>query len=597
MKIFTGIFKIKYKTFMKTSYLIPCLMAIAFITGCIKEEGEELTIIRRVGDSTMLSNEGGYFYGEAQKDKCIGNYDTIVISTSGVKKVQKVDCYMEIESKFYDLSPSYYNANAAKDTIIKCGFVYSRKNQKPIVGADDCYAEYVDNFKLDGNDTLKFSKELHNLDFNAKYFIRSFVINQKKDTCYNAQVLDTTTTLPGDVWFQRNDAKLGGGIKMPICFTIEDGDYKGVYIYGGCDGYECKYDLWKYNKDDDEWEQIASYSEGDNSEYFSRRCNGAAFVTKGLKENFDDYLVYICGGEDQDSKPTNKVFTYNPRTNRFNSQQDHPNGRSRVQDLPQPLTGLIAFELKNQGGGDHDKLYYVGLGSTATDITKPENKSINSLIYKYEVQYDRTYTTDEIDKSALSWSNNTSLTSNNNTIGEGLSNPVFIKVNETSFYIGTGNSSRSKNYINENSDTVKTNLSNTFYYFSANTTGTLTLNTNRTITAPAEFLPRTNAVGFFLSYNKGERSFNRLYVGTGKDDNGNILKDFWAYDLSDSKWIRCSDCSIEKYRCGAIGFVVERTDDEYYNAMGANKRGIVAFGEGYDANGATLFKDVWEYLP
>ena len=582
---------------MKTSYLIPCIIAISLVTSCIKEEGEELTILRTVGDSTMLSNEDGYFYGEAEKDKCIGNYDTIVIAEQGIKKIQKVDCYMNVEAKYYNLSPTYYSANSAQDTIVKCGFAYSRKNQKPIIGQEDTKVEYAQSFKNLSGDSIKFNVEIHNLDFNAKYFIRSFVINQKKDTCYNAHVLDTTTTLPGNVWFQRKDATLATGIEMPICFTIEEeGPCQGTYIYGGRDDFKCYNDLWKYSEEDDSWEQKASF---ENDIYKPYRCNGAAFVTK-LRKSYNDYLIYICGGENAEGVPLAQVFTYNPQGNRYNNQDDHPNGRAYVQELPQALTGLVAFELKNQGGGDQNQIYYVGLGSTATDITKPYNRSVNSIIYKYDVQYDKFFKrerTEDMDTALLTWKNAGSLTGNNNTIGEALSNPVFLKVNETSFYIGTGNSTRTKDYTNVEGITTKTNLSNTFYYFTNNNEGTLVLNSNRTITAPAEFVPRTNAAGFFISYNKGERNYNRLYVGTGIDDN-NVLKDFWAYDMSDQKWIRCSDCSIEKYRYGAVGFVVERTDDEYYNTLGTNKRGIIAFGRGFGSDGTpTLFKDVWEYLP
>lgn len=87
----------------------------------------------------------------------------------------------------------------------------------------------------------------------------------------------------------------------------------------------------------------------------------------------------------------------------------------------------------------------------------------------------------------------------------------------------------------------------------------------------ADAKARSGAVAF----NAG----NKGYVGTGVDDNGNKLNDFWCYNPGTNDWT-----SVNPYpgsaRYSAVAFSV-------------NDKGYV--GTGYDVNGET--KDFYEYTP
>ncbi|MBO4243668.1 MAG: hypothetical protein J5882_01260, partial [Bacteroidales bacterium] len=94
-------------------------------------------------------------------------------------------------------------------------------------------------------------------------------------------------------------------------------------------------------------------------------------------------------------------------------------------------------------------------------------------------------------------------------------------------------------------------------------------------------------------------SHSNFYVGTGIDQDGNVLNDFWAFDLANSSWKRIRDCS-NIVRHGAVGFSILRTDDLVNKGAEPQQRGIVAFGKGYQLGKPedyTVRNDVWEYLP
>lgn len=82
---------------------------------------------------------------------------------------------------------------------------------------------------------------------------------------------------------------------------------------------------------------------------------------------------------------------------------------------------------------------------------------------------------------------------------------------------------------------------------------------------------RSNAVAFSL--------LDQGYVGTGRDVNGNLLKDFWKFDPGSGVWTQVADFGGTA-RTGAVGFAI---DSSGY------------LGTGMDGSG--LVKDFWKYNP
>lgn len=89
---------------------------------------------------------------------------------------------------------------------------------------------------------------------------------------------------------------------------------------------------------------------------------------------------------------------------------------------------------------------------------------------------------------------------------------------------------------------------------------------------PAEAKARSGAVAFAAS-NKG-------FVGTGVDDNGDKLKDFWSYNPATNTWSKVDAEFPGTARYSGVAFAI-------------NDKGYV--GTGVDTNGET--KDFYEYSP
>ena len=76
---------------MKSKILFTCVVALALLSGCIKDEGEDLLIMRQnVCDSTVVTGAGGYMEGVATKDSIVKNsFETIITDN----QIQKLNCY------------------------------------------------------------------------------------------------------------------------------------------------------------------------------------------------------------------------------------------------------------------------------------------------------------------------------------------------------------------------------------------------------------------------------------------------------------------------------------------------------------------------
>jgi len=250
---------------MKASHLIPYLMTIAVITGCIKEDGEPYTIMREIDTTnTLVSSLKGYMYGTAQKSEI--TKDTFELKI-GASQIEDLDVYLGLKSSVYVYDTSH---------IVQCGYVYSYTNTNPTVGQDSTCKlfENITWNSANNHDSIKFEGEQHNLKFNSDIHIRPFVVNQAGDTCYSPRTINHTTSKPSNVWFRRKDAMLSARSEA-ISATTNGGL---VYVYGGRGNMECYSDMWVYNSTNDTWEQKATFSEK-NTYFYTRpveRCNGAA---------------------------------------------------------------------------------------------------------------------------------------------------------------------------------------------------------------------------------------------------------------------------------------------------------------------------------
>lgn len=556
---------------MKTSHLIPYLMTIAVVTGCIKEDGEPYTIEREIEPTTLISSLKGYMYGTANTD--VITKDTFELFFDK-RNIQDLDVYLGLKSKFYVYDTSH---------IVQCGYVYSYIDTMPTIKKPDCEIFDIDNIqwnKDNNHDSITFEGEQHNLKFHTDIYIRSFVVTKAGDTCYNQQVLTHKTSMPSDVWYQRNDA--------PGLFPAREGIITATsekagktYFYGGRGPTSCYSDLWIYNAENDTWEQLATFnqSEAYPSTGPTERCYGAAFMYYNSLKN--DTLMYILGGENASGEATDGNFIYSIKNNRFGNSIDHPTGRHYVEPLKNPTSGLIAFSI--DAPNNLGTINIIGMGMMHDEMSSVT--AIEPQLFSYNVEKDRTT---EDGTNYQTWLTCGSLTKEN-VIGDkaiiGYNKSMVVKINKNTVIIGTG----------EGSDD---NLGRVFYEVKCKKDGDI--DCKQLPAPPEDFVARTNAAGFYLEYNHLGSTHSNFYVGTGLDKDGNILNDFWAYDIANGTWSRKRDCSnIVRY--GAVGFSILRTDDLVNKGAEPQQRGILAFGKGYQLDGETtapaVRNDVWEYLP
>ena len=616
---------------MKTKYLYSCVVALALLAGCIKDEGEILTVVRtNVTDSTVITAEDGYMQGVARMDMVTENYFDKVVNSQN--QIEELNCYTRLQSEFTGL-------DAARNGKIKSvGYVYSHENKTPVISDKQrCNTYYVPGV-TPSEPSVSFSGLLTKLDPNSTYYVRSFAVCEgdgKNDSViYNSRVLEYKTVLPEDVWVQRSDApNTMSGRSMPFVCTKG----QSVYVYGGRSGASCYNDLWRYNPDTDTWEQQGTF-EATNSHYIGteERCNGAMFAYPNVKAQ--DTLLYVVGGEFGNGTYTATVFYYSTKNNRFAYQADHPNAgtqfpvydengapvyktdddgniiepkvqemrsmvRSYVEDLPiyKPinqgngvitnkyfgLAGAVAFSMP---GIDGTTRYYIAFGKN--DITDSDQKHIQTNVYEYDVKYDRTCNgVNEV--SEWAWKN-WSIGGDDRSI-EGLYQAVCVQCGDR-VILGTGESTKGR---------VSDNFYSVSFSKSDLTIRMEQLPYNDEFTNG--FKPRANASAFYLNYTKDGVQYDRFYVGCGRtcleddyvQEPEQLLNDFWCYDFNTRQWSRKADCS-NVLRQGAAGFTIKRKDDYFVKEkFSVNERGMFTFGEGYipgDGYRGSL-NDNWEYIP
>lgn len=255
--------------------------------------------------------------------------------------------------------------------------------------------------------------------------------------------------------------------------------------------------------------------------------------------------------------------------------------RAYIEDLQEPMAGIVAFSYKTTTGLTR---YYIGLGKT--------EKGVNNNFYEYNRNYDMIdYQHQDANYSQLTWESQGSIATRGNGIG--LYQPV-LEVCGSIILVGTG----------ETADGV----TDKFYSLSVDVTGQIS---SSEFSKPSDpkypneiFKPRANAASFYLNYTADGITYNRFYIGTGRTgkENGSydLLNDFWCYDFNTKQWNILRECSNIK-REGAVGFPIERNDDEFTKDQGVNARGIFSFGYGYNItegnSTSNYLNDNWEYLP
>lgn len=587
---------------MKRNCIFPCLMIIALITGCIKEEGESYSVSRTVSDSAIYTAEKGYLYGESTTPVCTAK-DYKVVS---VNKIMKLYCTLTMQG-------SFYNMDQSKDSTIKaCGFVASQNNSLCFINCDDTEKHITlsagNGFESNWSsaENFDFTATIPELEHKKDYYVRSFVITDRGDTAYSHTSVKVQTAKPRDIWFEREKATLSAREKA---FKFQHGEYE--YVYGGRGAIKCYNDMWRYNHNTEEWTQVGSGTDVSTPTGTapSEKCNGAALViprsslTGTDKVSNGDTLIYFTGGEDEDENPLNSTIWYSIKNQRFCATADLPNNRNYVGELPLPLKGCVGFYLETSGM----RYFYVGLGTNSVNAPSPE-------IYNYypegdkiilTITYLRNYdnTGDSLDlegnrivektttKYDIAWNQAANLT--NNKVGEGLSDPICVQVTDQKVVVGTG--------VGSTTGKPTGKPTRRFYPITSGTLYDATVGTP--FEGPTDMTPRTAATGFYLHFTDEEGNENsKLYVGTGIDENGNYLNDFWCYDFISSTWAKISDCGYREttgkvFRAYATSFSIERQDELY----SIDQRGIVCLGRGYNETGSSsqtsLFQDMWEYLP
>ena len=323
---------------MKSKFLFTCVVALALLSGCIKEEGDDLLIMRKeVCDSTVVTAAGGYMEGIATKDSIVRNsFETIITDN----QIEKLNCYTKLHSEFQDL-------NTTRNGIKEVGYVYSHTNKMPVISdKQNCKVVSVRKDVSTSDADVTFEGTLNELDFNSTYYVRSYAIckgDGKADSViYNGRALEYKTVLPEDVWVQRNDAPATMmGRKLPFSTRVDiaamgldavravlpktmlDQDSL-VYVYGGKNGNTLFNDLWKYNPTNDTWQQMGTFDKGETMHTGpAKRCNGAMLAYPNTKAA--DVLLFIIGGEVSSDTYTGTIFYYSTKENRFANYVDHPN--------------------------------------------------------------------------------------------------------------------------------------------------------------------------------------------------------------------------------------------------------------------------------
>ncbi len=526
--------------------------------------------------------DGGTYITPDGKFKYIsGTKDSLILVTDIYAEVQENITYVRVNSD-----------GILTDSILIYGHVYSLSPNAVVCGYDsvskiDLMARLDENseiFYIGGTEQTEFLTEddlyagmefsnSFGLQYEKDYYVRSFVVTGRfvggspeyKDIAYNQSELVVRTSDPDDLW-------VGGGmVDTPADFPDQ--------INWGATSF--------------------SY-------------NGYMFVLQGHDETFDDYIV---------------IERYDPVTNTW---ADPPPYKSQFVGSLENFSNAVCFVLEDCEIGTnvfHDCLY-VGLGITSDqDVGNVE-------FYRLDLEANT-------NNPIGDWGEWVNITDGNpseqdfpGTITE---NSIAFSINGIA-YIGLGTTDYSNNAVpyfykfdpndrdvthdkgtwtkigdfpgGDRTGAVTFKIENNVYVCCGRDDGGVYYNdlwmarqtTGDNLTwVQREDLPgeaRVEAVGFAL----GEMG----YVGTGMNESGEALSDFWRYNPFTNNWDQRANFGevdmdtnpnddihdwqvVGLPRYEAVGVGIKISDSDYRAYVGTGWAGIAGEAENYN--------DFWHYRP
>jgi N-acetylneuraminic acid mutarotase len=496
---------------MKKNLLYIFLIFIT-INSCVRELGDKFTLSRRPIGSEFITSNKAYMYA---------------CSTADVLKglaVHDADFETEI-----------FNINNDSIKILKAGYcwIYEGYGDTPFLFDNNVnYSFFVDSIS---SDTV-ISAKIAGLGMDSVYFVRSFIIAEdlrwhKTDTGYNQTVLRIRTLLPENLWIKKDDY-WGGNRQDAVSFVLNN----EAYIFGGFDGLNLYNDTWKYNPDNDTWQQVGTAGASQKG-----RRGAVSFI-------IDDEAWVGLGETDVVNNKLDSTFIY--YTSATNS------WREKYNEFPESRKDAIGFTLQI----GNDQVGFVGFGKNSYGFE-------TSDLYKYLQEADTAGT-------QLAWQQ-VLMTSPPARTG------ATVTVIENRAFMFGG----------EDNGVYK----NDFWMFDG-----VSQYPNGTWQKLADFpgAARSNAVSFSLEYTKLSVDYKVIYVGTGRIGNNDTLlaNDFYKYDIGSQQWSPISHLggpgADAEPRENAVAFDIVKDHDEY--GIGVFNRGFVGTGR---TKHNIAVRDFWEYFP
>ena len=525
--------------------------------------------------------DGGTFITPDGKVKYIsGSKDSLILVT---------DIYAEVQENI-----TYVRKNSdgvLTDSILIFGHVYSLSPNAVVCGYDS--VSKIDLLaRLDQNSVYTYAgssgpdrfmnesdlyagfefKNSFGLQYEKDYYVRSFVVTGRfvggnpeyKDIAYNQSELLVRTSDPNDLW-------VGGGmVDTPAEFPDQINWGATSFTYNGymfvLQGHDETFDdnivLERFDPVTNTWSDPPPYK----SKYvgsLSNFSNAVCFVIEDTKVGegvFHDCLFVGLGITSDSDSGNEEFFRLDLEANTSNVIGDWGEWKNITdgageQDFPGTITeNSITFTINN--------IAYIGLGTT--------DYSNNAVEYFYKFDPNE----QDIDHQQGTW------TKIGDFPGGKRTGAVTFTI-ENNVYVSCGK---------DDGGVYKNDL-----WMARQTTGDfLTWVQRRSLPGEA----REEAVGFAL----GETG----YVGTGKNESGEALSDFWRYNPFTNNW-------DQRANFGEVDMDTNPNDDIHdwvvvglprYEAVGvgikisdSDYRAYVGTGWAGDAGTAENYNDFWHYRP
>jgi N-acetylneuraminic acid mutarotase len=393
--------------------------------------------------------------------------------------------------------------NNITTTTATCGGNVSSDGGSNITQRGICYSTIqnptiLNNIVTAIGTTGTFTCNLTDLNSNTTYYVKSFATNNI-GTGYGVQKSFVTASLISDIWIMKSDFT-GGNREDAVSFVLNN----EAYVFGGFDGLNIHNDTWKYNPNNDTWQQVGTAGVSQ-----SGRKGAVAFV-------IDEKAWVGLGVTDLINNNIDSSFVY--YTSSTNS------WRQKYSEFPIQLKDAIGFTL--QVGTDQRG--FVGFGKNEYGIE-------NGDLYMYLQEADTA-------GSRLAW---IQVTINGQSPSARAGATVTVIENKAFICCGEDNGI----------------YKNDLWMFDG-----VSQFPNGTWQKLADFpgAARSNAVSFSLEYTKLSIDYKVIYVGTGVSNSGLLLNDYWSYDLASQTWMEISLLGapniIAVPRESAVGFDINGSE-------------------------------------